>query len=276
MLTALTAQFAAVAADNAPAVERPVYAAYTVEAGTSHLAQTYLSPLRYSGAALNLSYERMQAMRFDPQRWVMRLNGSLGGALTYNNPARNSKLWNLDFTVGWGMARRYVSGKWNFYVGGNTALDVGMLYLPRNGNNPVAAKASWTVGLSAGVARTARLWGKSVILRYWGEMPLAGVFFSPDYGEPYYEIYLGNRSGLVRGAWPGNFFRVRNLLSADFVFGRTVVRLGYRLDVFSSKASHIVSRQINHMAVIGFASEWISLSPCRNDVGQAKTISALY
>ena len=90
-------------------------------------------------------------------------------------------------------------------------------------------------------------------------MPLTGMFFSPQYGELYYEIYLGNRSGLVRAAWPGNFLRLDNLLSADLHFGATTLRLGYRLDYSSSKASHIVTRRLSHCAVVGITCEWISL-----------------
>lgn len=258
------------------AVERPVYAAYTIEAGSAHLAQTYLSPLRYSGTGVALAYERMQAMRFDPQRWVMRLDGRLTGACTRNNPARNSNLWDIDLELGWSMARRFAAGAFHFYAGGNTRVDAGMLYLPRNGNNPIAAKASWSIGVSAGAVWHTKVAGKQVFLRYWGEMPLGGIFFSPDYGEPYYEIYLGNRSGLVRGAWPGNFFRLRNLLTADVVLGRTIVRVGYRVNVSSVKAAGIVSRDISHMAVFGLASEWVSLAPGRTPDRFAKIISAMY
>ena len=53
---------------------RPVLSAYTVEIGSSHIADTYLSPLKYSGGATALNYERMQAMEFTPEKWVMRLN----------------------------------------------------------------------------------------------------------------------------------------------------------------------------------------------------------
>ena len=35
--------------EDTVAIERPVVSAYTLEAGTAHIAQTYLSPLRYSG-----------------------------------------------------------------------------------------------------------------------------------------------------------------------------------------------------------------------------------
>ena len=117
-----------------------------------------------------------------------------------------------------------------------------------------------------------------VCARYRAELPLTGIFFSPQYGELYYEIYLGNRKGLVRGAWPGNFFRLENLATLDFRFGATVLRIGYRCDIFSSKASHIVSRRIGHTAVVGIATEWVSLSAKRSDrnFNNARIISALY
>lgn len=108
-------------------------------------------------------------------------------------------------------------------------------------------------------------------------MPVTGIFFSPQYGELYYEIYLGNHKGLVRGAWPGNFFRLNNLLTADFRLGSTIIRAGYRCGITSTKASHIVTRRIEHTAVIGIASEWISLSADRRGPSEkSKIISALY
>ena len=259
-------------------VERPVLSCYAVELGTAHVAETYLSPLHYSGTTLALSYERMQAMRFNPEKWVMRLDGRLSGALTHNNPARNASMWNLDLRLGWGMMRSFRFGEaWNVYAGGSTTADVGVFYLPRNSNNPAAAKASWTVNLSAGAAFNTRIGRMPLTLRYLAELPLTGIFFSPQYGELYYEIYLGNHKGLVRGAWPGNFFRLGNLLSADLRFGRNIVRLGYRCDIKSVKASDIVTRHITHTAVIGIASEWISLSAGNKAATQkAKIISALY
>lgn len=262
--------------EDTVAIERPVVSAYTLEAGTAHIAQTYLSPLRYSGPMIALSYERMQAMRFDPERWVMRLSGRLDGARTRNNPARNATMWDLGLNLGWGMMRRLNIGPWSLYGGGYTSVEGGVLYVPRNSNNPVAAKAAWTVGVEASAVYHTSLWGKKLTLRYLGEIPLTGVFFSPEYGELYYEIYLGNHKGLVRGAWPGNFFRVNNLLTADIALGRTILRLGYRCNIMSTKTHDIVNRHIEHTAVIGVASEWLSLSPSRRPDAHARYISALY
>ncbi|MDE6134190.1 MAG: DUF3316 domain-containing protein [Muribaculaceae bacterium] len=254
---------------------RPVLSAYTVELGSAHIAETYLSPLRYSGWSVALAYERMQAMRFSPERWVMQLHGRIEADRTLN-PARNSAIWNASLSMGWAMMRRFrLERNWDIFAGGATGVDLGAYYSQRNSNNPVAAKASWTIGLQLAVAKQLNLGKLPVCLRYQTDIPLTGIFFSPQYGELYYEIYLGNHKGLVRGAWPGNFFRMNNLLTADLRFGATTLRLGYRLGIHSSKASDIVTRHISHSAVVGICSEWISLSPRpRTDI--PRIINSLY
>ncbi|MCM1066670.1 MAG: DUF3316 domain-containing protein [Muribaculaceae bacterium] len=277
ILAALLLSTAAGAAAQSEPAERPVLSAYTIEAGSAHLAETYLSPLKYSGWSTALSYERMQAMRFNPERWVMRLRGRLALERTVN-PARNATLWGLGLDLGWGMMHRWqVAPRWTVMAGGSTDIDAGVLYNARNSNNPAAAKVSWTVNASAAAVLNTHIGRIPVCARYQAELPLTGVFFSPEYGELYYEIYLGNHKGLVRGAWPGNFFRLNNLATLDFRFGRTTLRTGYRCLVFSSKASHIVTRRITHSFVIGVTSEWLSLSAKdRTSRADAKIISALY
>lgn len=240
--------------------QRPVYSAYMWEIGSASVAETYLSPLKYTGWSTALSYERRQAMRFDPQRWEMRLGGRLDLERTLNPPG-NVVMWGADLDLRWGMSRRWaLDGHWRLLAGGYTGAQVGALYNTRNGNNPVAAKASWTIGPSVGAAFTSHIGRIPISARYTAEMPLTGVFFAPQYGELYYEIYLGNHHGLVRAAWPGNYFRLDQLATVDVRFGATIVRLGYRCGIHSSKASHIVTERVSHTFVLGIASEWLSLS----------------
>lgn len=52
---------------------RPVMSAYMIEGGGARLVNTYLTPLKYSGWSAAFNYERMQAMKFSPDRWVMQL-----------------------------------------------------------------------------------------------------------------------------------------------------------------------------------------------------------
>lgn len=256
-------------------VVRPVMSAYTIEAGTSHLADTYLSPVRYSGMHAGLDYERMQAMRLDPRRWVMRLNVGVGLDRA-DNTAGNSTMWSAMLHASWSMMRRWnVAPGLTLAIGGNTTLDAGCLYLARNSNNPVAAKASWTIGATGMAALTRRLGRLPVTFTYIASVPAAGVFFSPAYGELYYEIYLGDTDGLAHFAQPGNFRAIDNRLTADLQLGSTSLRVGYHCEALSTKVNHITTRSITHSAIIGISGNWMSVGrgglPAR-----ARMINALY
>ncbi len=272
---------AAVAQNDSAAVEilRPVTSAYSIEVGSSHLTDTYLTPLNYDGWTAAMSYERLQAPRFNPAGAIMQLRGRLSVDRD-QNPARNATMWGLDLNVDWGVLWRLKSSRLPRGLalsgGINTGIDLGALYLARNGNNPVTAKAAWTVGISAMAVYNFRLGALPLTLRYQPSLPLTGVFFSPDYGELYYEIYLGNRSGLVHCAWPGNYFRLDNLVTLDLRFKGATLRLGYHNEVYSGKVSNIVSGHTVHSFVVGLANEWISLSPRRKLSDDAKIISAIY
>lgn len=257
-------------------IVRPVLSQYMFELGSAHLADTYLTPLRYSGWRAALSYGRMQAMRFSPDRWVMSLDGRLSLDRTVN-PAGNAAMWAIDFRPSWSMMRRFtLPAGFTLSAGGKVELGLGALYLARNGNNPVAAQASLTVGATALAAWNGRVGRLPLTLSCRPSLPLTGVFFSPDYDELYYEIWLGNHSGLCHAAWLGNYFRFDNLLAADLHFGATTLRLGYRAEVFSSKVSGIVSRRVTHTFVIGVCTEWLSLRAGARRTPDARIVSALY
>lgn len=276
MVLAAAAAFAAGAAEPADSALRPVVSAYMLEAGSAHLSDTYLTPLHYGGWSGTLGYERMQAMRHNPRRNVMRLDGSVGLARTLN-PAGSASMWQADFRMGWGMMWR--TGLPNgFAVAAGPRLEarLGALSLMRNGNNPVAAKAAATAGVTAMAVWNGHAGRLPLTLRWQPSMPLIGAFFSPDYDELYYEIWLGNHKGLCHCAWPGSYLQLNSLLCADLHFGATTLRLGYRFDGLSSKAAGIVSRAVAHSFVVGVATEWMSLRPGHSRTPEAETISALY
>lgn len=246
-------------ADTTAAIVRPVTSAYGIEAGSAHLADTYLTPLHYDGWHSAVTYSRTQAMAFDPGRWSMRL--SLRGTADHTqNPARNATMWNFDIEAAWGMTRRFrITDAASAGIGGYTSLNAGALYLGRNGNNPAAAKGAWVVGVSAAATYAMRIgrlpvsWGASVAV------PVAGAFFTPQYGQLYYEIYLGDRRGLAHAAWPGNYRRVDARAYADLHFGGTTLRLGYHLDLRSTRANGITSRNVTHAFSAAIVTRWLSV-----------------
>ncbi len=258
-------------------VLRPVAASYTFQVGGAHITDTYLSPLKYSGTSLKLGYERLQAMKFDPERWVMQM---LGGVTVYrtHNPAGNATMWYWGVDYSWAMMRRWMMSD-GLYVGagGAAALDLGCVYAPRNGNNPAAAKASVLAGITGYAAWNLKIASLPVTLRYQPTLPVVGAFFSPEYGELYYEIYLGNRSGLAHCAWIGNYFSFKNLLTVDLHFGATALRIGYAGDILSTRINNLTTNLYSHRVVIGVSGEWLSIDRRKASLlGKARIISAIY
>lgn len=255
---------------------RPVTSAYMLEMGSSSTADSYLSPITYRGWSAAFSYERLQAMKFNPEEWIMQLDARIELDRGRNH-ADNATTWRIDGNVNWGMLHR-----WNMYpgltlaLGGSTGIDAGCIYNPRNSNNPASAKAAWTVNVTAFAAYNMKIGRLPMTFRYQPTLPLAGIFFSPEYDELYYEIYLGNHDGLVHFAWPGNRFALTNLVTADLHFGGTSLRVGYRGYCFSSKANNLVTNIYTHSFVIGISGEWLSLSQRHTISRDARIISALF
>ncbi len=275
-IIALAAVFTSIAGESDITVLRPVMSAYTFEIGSSRIADTYLSPLRYTGWSAAFAYERMQAMKFAPEKWMMSLGFEAGLERTLNQSG-NATIWGAGLTARWGMMNRITTiGPVKIAVGGSTTLNIGALYTSRNGNNPVAAKASWTVNATAMAWYNVKIKSLPITLRWQPTLPLTGCFFSQQYGELYYEIYLGDHSNLAHWAWPGNYFSLDNLLTADIRFGATALRVGYHSSILSTKVNNITTRLISNSFVIGVSGEWLSLSPDRHISADTRIISTIY
>lgn len=230
---------------------RPVTSVYAIEAGGTDALSTYLSPLKYSGSAWGALGEWSKAMPFDSEHAIMTFEG---GARFRNmhNPPHTAQMLGLHAGFSWGMAYRHRL-PYDIMLAAGGAVDIGggALYLPRNGNNPVAADASAAISLTARASWHFNIGRLPVLLSDRVRLPSLGVFFSPEYGETYYEIYLGNHSGLAHCGWWGNRFHIDNLLSVDLDFGRTAMRIGYRYTCESSYVCHINTRINTHSIVIG-------------------------
>lgn len=246
-------------AGAAEPVLRPVTSSWMLSAGTSHLVDTYLTPLKYDGWSLAVDYERSQAMKFDPERWTQRLTAALDFD-NADNPARNASMLYASLSATWGMQRLF-NLPWGIRagVGPQARGDLGVLYNERNSNNPASVKADVTVGAEGSLSYTVRLGRMPVTLRYQTAIPLTGVFFSPQYDELYYEIYLGNHAGLAHAAWWGNYFRWDNQITADLDFSATRLRMGFRSDLLSTRVNNITSRVCTFAFIVGVTTDWFSI-----------------
>ena len=252
--------------DDLREIKRPVIGFYNVEIGKRHALSTYLSPFSYKGTAYAVSGYWTKMLPADPERLAMsfEVRGEFGNLL---NPGRTASEMDLEGTFSWGMEwkkrfpRNFIVG-----VGGVVGLYGGVLYLPRNGNNPAAAQFATGIGLSGSAGWHTTIGKLPVLFSDRLVLPLMSGFFMPGYGETYYEIYLGNHSGLAHFGWPGNRVGVDNLVSATLDFGRTSLQIGYRFSMQNTQANHLVNRIFNHAFVIGVVPGGIGLKQKRKDI----------
>lgn len=266
------------AEDSIPKPIRPVTSAYMLNVGGASILDTYLTPIRYKGYNLRLGYERLQAMKFSPQRWVMQMSFGLNYD-NVQNIVKNRTMHALMIDFEWGMMRKWdniLLPSLKLYAGGSTAFKGGVIYNQYNSNNPVSAKIRWGVNLTGMIAYNVKIGKLPITLRYQPTIPMLGVFFSPDYGEAFYEIYIGNYANMIHFGWWGNRFDMTNLFTADLHFGATCLRIGYRGTIESSWVNNLNTQIFTNSAVIGISGEWINLNPSKKINSDAAIISALY
>lgn len=82
-------------------------------------------------------------------------------------------------------------------------------------------------------------------------IPTAGAFFCPEYGESYYEIYLGNRHGLAHfGGW-WNCSGIDNRLTATLKLGRRSLIVGWHLEWRYFRANGLLTDMLGNSALLG-------------------------
>jgi hypothetical protein len=247
-----------------------------VDLGSASVLDTYLSSIRYKGVNLRLSYERMQAMKFNPDKWIMQLEAGVDYSPA-KNPSKDISIHTLMSDFKWGMMHRWkISPELQLFGGGNAEFRGGALYAPANSNNVVSVKINMGLNFTGMAVYNRKIGGLPVTFRYQATLPIVSASYSPEYGESYYEMYVGNHSGLVYVGWIGNHFTMQNLLTADMHFGNTTLRVGYRGVIETSWVNNLNTQIFRNSLVLGVCGEWISVKPGSSLSEKVKTISAMY
>ncbi|MDE6329369.1 MAG: DUF3316 domain-containing protein [Muribaculaceae bacterium] len=238
------------AAEQAPA-PRPIHSEYSLEIGGAAKRATYLSPLSYSGAEFAVAGYWWKRLPFAPERAVMAFDARIAGSLRLLNPAQTASMQSIAAELAWNMSARWDFAQgWHIAVGGGPEVAAGAQAVMRNSNNPVAVdmSAALAATIEAGLATRVGRRPLDVTLRM--RSPLAGAFFMPGYTETFYEIWLGNRSGLAHFGWPGNHQRLNAHLQATLSLGRYGLGVGYRLLADRFTANHLLTRSVTHAATL--------------------------
>lgn len=239
--------------------------------GSMILTDTYLSPLEYNGLSLSLFYERLNATSMFNNKMLLQQQVLLQGAST-DNPISNAKTYygNIDYHLH-GFYPILNANSFRLLGGAGTELSIGGVYNIRNSNNPAQLKTS--INLNASLMAFYK-W-KQLTLRWQITTPLMGAFFSPGYGQSYYEIFvLGNDSGTIHFATPSNQRGLRNYITADYPIGKVTLRAGYLRNYYRTKANNLITSISSHQFVIGLAFE--SLRFGRRDLLNNDWLKSVY
>lgn len=223
--------------------------------GTANLYDTYLSPLEYKGLSLRLLNERMKKTSWFNNRfsWQQFIEVEFS---TIDNPAKNANEYSLLAGYSWGGHYRLIEAdKFRFSVGGSWSLNGGVLYNQRNSNNPASARAYSNINLSA----IAFYRWRSIMFRGQLDTPLLGVLFSPEYGQSYYEISLGNSVKVVNFASLHNQRALRAYLTADIPISKCSIRIGYLGAFYQTKVHNLQTHNYSNSFIIGLVFESINL-----------------
>ena len=190
---------------------RPITSVYGLEIGGANINCNYLSPLPYAGSGTGVYGAWGKRMKQHPENLVMAFTAGLNMTST-KNPSKSAQMMSVSARFGWGPSWLHEFGNgWSMTLGG-----------AHFGRLPVTFADS-------------------------ASLPTLGAFFCPQYGQSYYEIYLGERSGLAHFGWWGNCFGINNHLTMSLHFrNRKSLVLGYRLYVRNNRANHLTNQYVTN------------------------------
>lgn len=225
---------------------RSILSEWTLGLGRSDILSTYLSPLNFSGFRPSLSGAWSKGMPFSPEKWRMRFEAELGCSRLMNSPGTAYE-YEAGASFSWGMERVWQpDSRFTVTGGGCVGFDADAVWLTRNSNNPVSLPIRTDLSLTGSAAFNFRMGRLPVTIAERVSLPSLGLFFMPGYGESFYEIYIGNQSGLVHCGWWGNAIALRSHLSLSLHFKKSTLRLGYRFSLSRTAANHLENRLVRN------------------------------
>lgn len=216
------------------------------------ILDTYLSQERFTGTEVSYLNQRIHTRDSSRVSTEMTHHASfaLAGTRSHSQTLL-SALYNLRF--GWHYNWAFPAQHLHLRLGGAGDFTIGGAYDTRNSNNPAQARLSFSIDPAASLSWQFRLGRHPLTLTYSAAMPLAGLAFSPNYGQSYYEIFSrGNYDHNVVFISPFSGPQLHQMLTLDFRVRRTTLTVGYLCDLLQMSANNLKFHQYSHGIMIGW------------------------
>ena len=240
--------------------------------GTINVYDSYLSPLNYSGSSLGLIDEYWEMTKLLEGNVAIQQLFNLDFSSTLNKVG-NSIEYNGLMEYNCGLFYRFAPlSKLKIFAGSQVNGLGGFIYNVRNSNNPVTIKAHLNLTLSGAASYDFRIKLQPFRLRCQISTPLVGLMFSPQYGQSYYEISLGDESQLIYFSSFHNHFSLRNSFSLEIPLWFMTLRLMYVNSIYETFINGIDTRIHNNSFMIGFSEEFFTVSGKKQMKGNYKKV----
>ena len=248
---------------------------YFIGTGSVDILDTYLSQEKFRGDVLTLLSMRENRKTITvsgqddastvtmPAKWSTVVQSQLQ-LFTAKDRDDNESMLGGTYNLMVGRYRSWTlfADRLRLQAGGVANLGVGGLYNTRNSNNPAQARLSLLVMPSAIATYDFRLLGPNFTekfgksrLRYEVDVPLAGIAFSPNYGQSYYEIFA--QGNYDHNAVPTTFVSqptFRQMLTlTQRIAPRLTLSIGYLGDYQQLRENNLKQHVLSHSVLLGFS-----------------------
>ncbi len=243
--------------------ENPRYSlsnrAVLIGIGSQKEYDSYLSPLLYKGTGFTLMSERLKyfSLHSDKFTWYSEGDFQVG---FLDNPAKNATMVPFLLRYFWG-SHYHIRPipNMNILLGAMCNMDLGGRLLMKNQNNPYSL--TWNVNLWASAMGYYHLHLRKMTLTFREHfaMPFAGVMFSPNYMQTYYEIFdLGYTDNIIKFTSFGERLAWRNKLSMDLPIPFCTFRFGFLAERTVTEVNNLETRSTNLSFLLGLVYNFSS------------------
>ncbi|WP_321519708.1 DUF3316 domain-containing protein [uncultured Bacteroides sp.] len=228
----------------------------TYGVGYTNILDTYLSPQEYTGIEGRVARETIRMTKLFDGHISLQNFFQANLSYTHNHTEDNNTFAGL---VNWNYGLHYqfrINENLKLLAGGLSDMNGGFVYNLRNSNNPASAKVYVNIAASGMAIYRFKIKNYQMVARYQANVPVAGVMFSPNYGQSYYEIFtLGNSDGVIKFTTLKSQPSVRQIFSLDLPICYSKLRLSYLWDIQQSKVNQLKTHTYSHIFMVGFVRD---------------------